>query len=188
MFNEDLGISIKLAEYLLYNKINIIYFEGYQNIKDFLKQYVPGLIFSRNGLEIHIRNKTTEKGLIINYLSSIKKIYAKYAILIPWSNIENPLIMYEYKKKYKLSKNSILSNLDYVSYQEYNKYYELQFKNPVTFDLVPTMILKEPIEISSPPGVPPMLPENQISDVEIKKILGGINNKIRILNEFLEIK
>ena len=173
MLNEDLGIVVKLYEYFTYHNIHVVKIEHYDSISFMLKQYMPNLQFSSGGINVNIRNNK-RKGLIIQNIHNCeKKINAKEIYLIPWSNMENPLIMYFRNKKYKISKTKILRSFYNLSYEQYNKMYETFFPQ------------FEPV-IQLPAEIPTESVLTEGKEIgKIKDVVKAISGKISKLNELI---
>jgi len=103
MANEELGIVLKLLEYLDYKNITMINIQDNNDLKYLINVYNPYIQFSDLGIKINIKN-SKRKGIVINYLNNLKTIHSKRVYIIPWTNPENPLIMFKHNKKYKIKK------------------------------------------------------------------------------------
>lgn len=164
MYNEEFGIIVKLSEYLLKHQIKHIYLQKYKSFEIMLQFHCQNLIFSKYGTKINIKNHA-KSGIIINYLDNIKRIHAKDVYLIPWSNIENPLIMYKYNKKYIVKKKKIKRKLQSYPYEMYNSKYILPVEQQVS-------------EIS-------LQVDKPIVNGHIKNLIKSLSNKIEQLNKLL---
>jgi hypothetical protein len=178
MYNEELGIVLKLSEYLIKKQIQEIYLKKYKSFEPILQDICGNLYFSDSGLHINIKNNE-KNGIIINYVDNIDIIHAKRIYLIPWSNIENPLIMYKYNKKYIVKKKKINRKFHYLSYDIYNRSYAMKIQNTysASLQLLPIQqgpILYEQVDTSST--------TNNIQNMYIKQLIKALTKKIHLLN------
>ena len=105
---EERGIILGIMNFILdnmnkYNQINIenkLYFK-------LIRQLFPMFRVTRNydkektSLNIYARSrKIKDNGLIINNLDNIKRIKSKkkHFYLLPWFNVNNPIVMFKYDK------------------------------------------------------------------------------------------
>lgn len=169
---EEIGITIKLCEYLNYKNINHLYIKKYEEIQQLLSIYQQGnVMYSKYGLRVNIKNNK-KNGIIINYLDNLKSIRAKTVYLIPFTNENNPLVMFKWNKKYRISKKKILRKLKKFSYQSYNQFYESY--------IMSQQVQQQPILIEQPQVTkkPPAL-------LSVKKLIRSLSNKIEKLNKLL---
>lgn len=159
----DRGILLSVIYCILkyYNKIskkNIII----KNNKYyyFINDLFPELKFSKkkkhnNNFFFNIRSIIKKKNIIIDYISNYDKyIPARSYDYIPWYDINDPLIIYKYSKKYKVLKNSKLcsnnlnnicdggleNNIFRILYKLYNKDYINSILNKLNKHLIKNYI------------------------------------------------
>lgn len=105
---EERGIILGIMNFILdnMNKYNQINIENKHYFK-IIRQLFPMFRVTRDydkektSLNIYVRSrKIRDHGLIINNLDNIKKIRSKkkHFYLLPWFNINNPIIMFKYDK------------------------------------------------------------------------------------------
>ena len=64
-YYEEIGIAIKLSEYLNYKNIHHLYIKKYENIQQLLNIYQQGnIVYSKYGLRVNIKNNK-KNGIII---------------------------------------------------------------------------------------------------------------------------
>lgn len=187
MYNENLGAIIKIYEFLTLNHINVINVIGDENVRTLLQYYFKNLIYSPNGFPINVKNNNNT-GLIINYMHMYDKIPAEFVFIAPWSSLENPLLIFEYSKKYRMNKNLIYSQYPIHVYFEYNRYYEQWF---IPFVQLPIILeQKTDIIISSDNQEKDSGKEDNDckcpSDDKLKDLVKVVSKKIGKLNAYLE--
>jgi hypothetical protein len=121
----DRGIILTILTYilkyyeLLHNKIIIINIKFYRL---FFKILFPKLKFkkykkhSSNNFYFNIRTIIKKQNIIIDYLSNYNKYVKTTKInLVPWYDLNDPLIVYEYNKNKKIKLKKFISFIDKFS-------------------------------------------------------------------------
>ena len=110
---EDRGIIVGIIHYILKNQDvlndeNILISD--KRIRKIIKYLFPDMMIhkSRNtGFKINIRDQNYSD-LVINNVKNIDVINARKVRYLLWFNKDNPMIMFEYNKKYKKTQEEVL--------------------------------------------------------------------------------
>ena len=116
----DRGIIISLVYYISNNIKDIkkkkLMIDN-KNIRSIIKILFPDIIIKKyvntntNSININIKNHNN-KGICIDYVKNYDKfINTDYIKLIPWCDINDPLILYKYNIKVKINKYKILDKI-----------------------------------------------------------------------------
>jgi hypothetical protein len=136
MIFENRGVILGIMSFIL-SKINKIKKKGLV-ISDTKCRYIIGILFPdipihlfslNHEYQFHLFEEATD-GMIIHHLHQIPIIHAKKVMILPWYDINNPIIMYRYHSKKIYKKEKLLSNLE-----EFNKHQRFHFypanRNPM---------------------------------------------------------
>jgi len=135
---EEKGIVLGIIFYIVENIENIrdVYIKDHHFLK-IIKCVFPNINFhyrykkkDENGLNIFIKtHKIKTNALIINNINNIKEIRTKQKnfYLLPWFNVNNPIVMFKYSKKRK-EKNieTIKRKIHEFNHMRFNTYVDEQ--------------------------------------------------------------
>lgn len=108
---DDKGIVLGIIYHITkYNQNVSLSQDDY--INDIIKYLFPSQSDGKASININIKNNIQE-GIIINNIKNLDSVCSDRVYLLPWSNKENPLIMFEFNKDKKTNKDKLLKKVDY---------------------------------------------------------------------------